>query len=271
MAASVIQDALNLLRNQSVTEAIDCLEAAVVETPAYPAAYVLLARAYEARTNWGAARSAWDQAYVLMPHSPTVQDGRARVRSLIREQRRAEASAASSSAGSSAEAPDPDAPQDADAPPAAPPNEPSEAPDDEVLPSLSMDDGPTDLEALRAQTDQDAQDHAAAAFDSETPSSAEALDQIDDDLDALIEELQSARIRPDPNIDDLPPDELDDNIDDMVSETLARIYASQGAYHEAARVYVQLAAQEPERSEERLRDASTMRQKAREQDALSQE
>lgn len=269
MAASVIQDALNLLRNQSVTEAIDCLEAAVVETPAYPAAYVLLARAYEARTNWGAARSAWDQAYVLMPHSPTVQDGRARVRSLIREQRRAETASA---APSSADAPPSDTQQDAEAPPTAPPDEPSEAPDDEVLPSLSMDDGPTDLEALRAQTDQVAQDHAAAAFDSETPSSAEALDQIDDDLDALIEELQSARIRPDPNIDDLPPDELDDDIDDMVSETLARIYASQGAYHEAARVYVQLAAQEPERSEERLRDASTMRQKAREQDDdLSQE
>lgn len=264
MAASVIQDALDLLRNQSVTEAIDCLEAAVVETPAYPAAYVLLARAYEARTNWGAARSAWDQAYVLMPHSPTVQDGRARVRSLIREQRRAEAAPAASS---SADAPPSDTQQDAEAPPAAP----SDAPSDEALPSLSMDDGPTDLDALRAQADQAAQDHAADAFDSATPSSAKALDQIDDDLDALIEELQSARIRPDPNIDDLPPDELDDDIDDMVSETLARIYASQGAYHEAARVYVQLAAQEPERSEERLREASTMRQKARAQDDAPQE
>ncbi len=262
MAASVIQDALDLLRNQSVTEAIDCLEAAVVETPAYPAAYVLLARAYEARTNWGAARSAWDQAYVLMPHSPTVQDGRARVRSLIREQRRANASpnrpTSPEATGSK---------QDADAPPTSS----SDTPSDEALPSLSMDDGPADLDTLRAQADQAAQDHAAAAFDSETPSSAEALDQIDDDLDALIEELQSARIRPDPNIDDLPPDELDDDIDDMVSETLARIYASQGAYHEAARVYVQLAAQEPERSEERLREASKMRQKARKQDDLSQE
>ncbi|PEN08351.1 hypothetical protein CRI93_04345 [Longimonas halophila] len=262
MAASVIQDALELLRTQSVVEAIDCLEAAVVETPAYPAAYVLLARAYEARKNWGAARSAWDQAYVLMPHSPTVQDGRTRVRSLIRKQRRAEASSDRPAS--------PDAPrsqQDADAPSATPSN----APTDEALPSLSMDDGPADLEALRAQADQAAQDHAAAAFDSEAPSSAEALDQIDDDLDALIEELQSARIRPDPNIDDLPPDELDDDIDDMVSETLARIYASQGAYHEAARVYVQLAAQEPDRSEERLREASKMRQKARAQDDSSGE
>lgn len=261
MATSVIQDALALLRDQSVPQAIDRLENAVVETPAYPAAYVLLARAYESQNDWGAARSAWDQAFVLIPHSPTVQEGRHRVRARIREQRRADETAAERAFSNSA----PDTPRTAEpAPPASPAQESSDDADEQDLPSLPMDDGPSDLESLRAQTEQSTrQQHAASGLSAaDLSSSADALDDLDD-LDRLIEELRSARIQPDPSIDDLPAPNLDDDIEDMVSETLARIYASQGAHHEAARVYVQLAAQEPERSEEFLQEASRMRQKAR--------
>lgn len=257
MAASVIQDALALLRDQSVDAAIDCLEEAVVDTPAYPAAYVLLARAYESCTDWGAARSAWDQAFVLMPHSPTVRNGRTRVRTHLREERRArqgDEPAPGSPSGSAERT------RDAAAGGAEREAEDASGP---ALPSLSMDEGPADLDALRAQTDEAARAQAASAASKEE--AADALESLDDDLDALIEELQSARIHPDPNIEELDPEELDDDIDDMVSETLARIYAAQGAYHEAARVYVQLAMQEPEASEERLRSASEMRQKARAQ------
>jgi tetratricopeptide (TPR) repeat protein len=258
MATSVIQDALGLLRDQSVTEAIDCLESAVVATPAYPAAYVLLARAYESRKDWGAARSAWEQAFILMPHSPTVQEGRKRVRTVLREQRQTQQPPSRPGARVPR-------PESGTAKPSEP--LPRNVPSDEekgeaALPSLSMDEGPADLDALRAQTEH------ASHQQHPSPPDAEAfgpsLDDIDDDLDHLIEELQSARIRPDPTIDDLPDSELDDDIEDMVSETLARIYASQGAYHEAARVYVQLAVQKPEQSESLLREASKMRQKARE-------
>lgn len=262
MATSIIQDALALLRDQSVPQAIDRLEAAVVETPAYPAAYVLLARAYESRNEWDAARSAWDQAFVLMPHSPTVQQGRRRARTQIRQQRHADDAPAASVAREPAapEADPPSSPPDA----SLPNDRDAPAPDD-TPPTLSMDEGPTDLEALRAQTKQSArQQHAASGPSADDLSSpSDAIDDLDDDLDHLIEELQSARIQPDPDLDNLPTPDLDDDIEDMVSETLARIYASQGAYHEAARVYVQLAAQEPERSEELLREASRMRQHAR--------
>lgn len=80
-----------------------------------------------------------------------------------------------------------------------------------------------------------------------------------DDLDRLIEELESARIVPNPDLDDVPEIELDDEIDDMVSETLARIYASQKQYHEAARVYDQLARQQPDQAEHFRQQAAEMR------------
>ena len=83
-----------------------------------------------------------------------------------------------------------------------------------------------------------------------------------DDLDRLIEELESARIVPNPDPDDVPDIELDDEIDDVVSETLARIYASQNQYHEAARVYEQLALQQPDRAEHFQQQAAEMRAQA---------
>lgn len=95
-------------------------------------------------------------------------------------------------------------------------------------------------------------------------SEAPALDP-DEDLDRLIQELESARIRPDPDLDAVPEPDLDDDIEDMVSETLARIYTSQEQYHEAARVYIKLATQEPARSEEFLEKAAEMQARAEEQ------
>lgn len=69
-----------------------------------------------------------------------------------------------------------------------------------------------------------------------------------DNLDRLIAQLEDARITPRPDVDDVPAPELDDDIDDMVSETLARIYAAQNQFEEAARVYDQLALQNPDRN-----------------------
>ncbi|GIV61478.1 MAG: hypothetical protein KatS3mg044_0344 [Rhodothermaceae bacterium] len=84
-----------------------------------------------------------------------------------------------------------------------------------------------------------------------------------EDLDRLISELEQARIVPAPDLEAIPAPELEDDIDDMVSETLARIYAAQNQYEEAARVYEQLASQEPERATEYLQKATQMRRKAR--------
>jgi tetratricopeptide (TPR) repeat protein len=79
-----------------------------------------------------------------------------------------------------------------------------------------------------------------------------------DDLERLISELEAARIVPHPDLEDIPPPELDDEIDDVVSETLARIYASQKKYGEAARVYEQLAHQQPEEAPKFLQLAAEM-------------
>ena len=65
-----------------------------------------------------------------------------------------------------------------------------------------------------------------------------------------------------PIIEDVPPPDLEDDIEGMVSETLARIYASQKQYREAARAYEQLALQHPD-------DADRFNQLAAEMNALA--
>lgn len=84
-----------------------------------------------------------------------------------------------------------------------------------------------------------------------------------DELDELITELEDApRIRPNPQFEG--HDETDNSdvyADEMVSETLARIYAAQGEYEEAARVYERLAQQSPEQEEYMLDQAAEMRLK----------
>src|SRR5690606_31779782 len=81
-----------------------------------------------------------------------------------------------------------------------------------------------------------------------------------DELDTLISQLEDApRIRPDPTFQG-PDVSFDEEIaDDMVSETLARIYAAQRQYAEAAVVYEKLAQQRPEQADEIRRRAAEMR------------
>lgn len=81
------------------------------------------------------------------------------------------------------------------------------------------------------------------------------------DLDRLIQELESARIVPDPDVRMIPQGELETEIDDVVSETLARIYANQKFHEEAAQVYEKLALQRPDKAEEFLQKAQELRQK----------
>ena len=87
-----------------------------------------------------------------------------------------------------------------------------------------------------------------------------------EDLDRLISELESARIVPRPDLENVPPPDLEDDIEDVVSETLARIYASQGQYDEAAHVYELLADQQPDKADEFKGKASEMRSRASEQE-----
>ncbi len=84
-----------------------------------------------------------------------------------------------------------------------------------------------------------------------------------DNLDRLIAQLEDARITPRPDLEDAPAPDLEDDIDDMVSETLARIYATQNQHEEAARVYEQLALQNPERRDYFQQKAQQMRSRPR--------
>ena len=83
-----------------------------------------------------------------------------------------------------------------------------------------------------------------------------------DELDALIAQLEVApRIRPDPEYRG-PEVSLDaGDVDDMVSETLAKIYAAQHQYVEAALVYEKLAARQPEDAAALLERAAELRQR----------
>jgi len=82
------------------------------------------------------------------------------------------------------------------------------------------------------------------------------------DLDRLINELETASIVPDPDIPMVSADDLESDIEDVVSETLARIYANQSYFEEAAAVYQKLAVQHPHRKEEYLQRSAEMKEKA---------
>lgn len=98
----------------------------------------------------------------------------------------------------------------------------------------------------------------AAPAPQKTRKHTPSFEQLDD-LDNLIDQLQSARIVPNPDLESIPEVDLEDESENMVSETLARIYAAQNQYEEAARVFEQLAIQQPDRRAEFLRKADEMR------------
>jgi hypothetical protein len=81
-------------------------------------------------------------------------------------------------------------------------------------------------------------------------------------LDSLIAQLEDApRIRPDPAFNGPEVSFDDEDVDEMASETLAKIYAAQHQYVEAALVYEKLAARQPDQAEEMLRRAAEMRER----------
>jgi len=124
------------------------------------------------------------------------------------------------------------------------------APDEAAIPSTGwarpIPSGATSKTNDRAWTSVGKVLEAASSGGSPEPSGAAGFD----DLDRLIGELESARIIPDPDLDAFPAPDLDVEIEDVVSETLARIFAAQSQYEEAAQVYDKLAEQQPERAAE---------------------
>jgi len=273
MAVPDLKDAIEHLQRKDVDAAIATLEHKVEELPAHLTAHVLLARTYEARHEWTKALTCWENAHFLMPNSPVVREGKARV---LRRMDEAEPADEPSPASETSPETPPDAAAESDDANAAPEG-PTGNPSDD---SPSSSGPPSDLEQLRQQAEAEARsggarpDLAAAASPAEASSPNDAsgpatpedrIDQLeeDDDLDHLIDNLKSARIEPDPDAEeDVPPPDLENDVDDLVSETLARIHEAQDQYREAAQIYVKLASQEPDRARQYLEKAAEMREKA---------
>lgn len=155
-------------------------------------------------------------------------------------------------------------PEDPPLPPPPAEDLPADEDDDwKILDEIEEDRAPAAAEpAIAEPVAPPAADAPAPLDDPESEGHVREMAERADDLDALIEQLESAgRIRPDPAFEpsaELEPDD-DDDADDMVSETLARIYAAQKAYAQAAEVYDRLAEQQPARADDFRRLAGEMR------------
>ncbi|MFP4228806.1 MAG: tetratricopeptide repeat protein [Salinivenus sp.] len=263
MTAPDLQDALNALQRRDLDTAIATLEDTVDTMPAHPTAHVLLARAYETRDRWSDALTHWAQAQRLVPNSPVAREGKTRV---LRKMETND--------------PPQDVPRLLDVVSASDLGlDPSRTPSEEQDAPSDASEAPDDLAKLRQHAETEARRGGARSGLADAPdlpaSDDTPEDRVadleaeapDDDLDRLIDELESARIDPDPDAADAPAPDLDDEeADDLVSETLARIYKQQGQYGEAARVYDKLAEQQPDRSEEFRQEAAEMRSRAEDED-----
>jgi len=284
MAVPDLKDAIDHLQRRDLDAAIAALEHKIEELPAHLTAHVLLARTYETKHQWTKALNAWENVHFLMPNSPVGKEGKARVlRRLDRHEEAADAAPSpegtplSSSPAASSE--EETGSSETEAPPAstASPDSDRESPAPESsAPPPPDDEPPSELQQLRQQAEEEARrggarpDLAAAASggdaseEDEAPPPEERVDELEeeDDLDRLIDELQSAEIEPDPDAEaEIPTPDLDDDVDDLVSETLARIHEAQEQYRKAAQIYVKLASQEPDRAREHLKKAAKMRER----------
>lgn len=269
MAVPDLQDALDHLQRKDVDAAIATLERKVEELPAHLTAHVLLARAYESKHEWDQALQYWENVYFLIPNSPVAETGKRRVlRQMDQEEDAGELEEIAPSTPSAAPSPAPDNASSDEAESIRDERSDTERP-------TTATEAASELEELRRQAENEARQGGARPELADTPEGRAAdapgdtpadrvdeLEEDDEDLDRLIEDLESARIEPDPDMDDVPEPDLETDVDDLVSETLARIHEAQNQYREAAQIYVKLASQEPDQSRKYLEKAAEMRQQA---------
>jgi tetratricopeptide (TPR) repeat protein len=262
MAGNGLNLATKLLRSGDSAQAVEILRRDAVQYPMQASIHALLAIALEEEGRLGEACRSWQDTLYLVPNSATIRQSLQRA--LARRAREGQLAAA--------EQPTPIWPVPAGKTETTGPGK-AAGKDENELPDVQPGFRDIGDERYRNQGEppvelslhDELQDEATAAATEELGArSAELWERTslineDLDLDRLIQELEGARITPRPSVDDMPAAELEDDYEEVVTETLARIYASQGKYEEAARIYDQLARQQPHRSSEMKRLANEMR------------
>ncbi|MDA0683335.1 MAG: hypothetical protein O2797_06565 [Bacteroidetes bacterium] len=220
-----IRQAADLIDSGEIDQARVMLQNILHVVPQHLSVRVLLARIFEAEGDHPAALVMWKQAAFYGPEVTIIEEGLRHA--ILRKQ--------------------------------------FGKPGEFILPE-GIDSPSSAAPISEADTEPASEDDVAAVFGGPTagPSPASRSKPADpvpefQDLDKLIEELESAAIVPDPDIPMMDPGDLDLDIEDVVSETLARIYANQSYFEEAAQVYEKLAQQHPDRREEFLGKVAEMK------------
>jgi tetratricopeptide (TPR) repeat protein len=290
MSLPDLQEPLALLEQKDFDKAIDVLEQKVTALPAHLGAHVLLAYAHEGRQQWEEALGSWEEVHFLLPNSPIASAGKQRVlrrmdgiEGGVEAPRPADGHPVRPADTASRRPAEDDT--DADDGAEADADERQERPEAEdpgpEASSSTTDDG---LAQLRRQAEREARQGGARPGLADASSSVDAPpppddpsstpeeqveqfkeEESSDDLDHLIDKLESTRIEPDPDAEPEPRPEdptPEDDTEEVVSETLARIHEGQNDYQKAAHIYAKLADQEPHRADEFRQKAQETRRKA---------
>ncbi len=218
-----IQPPLELIKKGKAAEAIPMLESISKQMPSHVSCHVLLAQAYAAEERWQEALSSWQNASFLMPNSPAIRKGFREVLHILSKQ---------------------------------------------TIKLIAASPKPEVKRKNVKAAEKPAARPARNTFIHSIPPSlahlapdAESVGE-DLELDDLINELESARIVPKPDHEMIQAPAVEADIDDMVSETLARIYEGQKQFDEAARVYEKLAVIQPDRATDFEQRATELRSRS---------
>lgn len=299
MAASDILDVIELLDKGKSEDALSLSARLIAETPTLVTPHVVHARAHESREQYADAFRSWRIAAELLPNSPLILKGLQRTAEKLTRPQKADfefmewtSDTPNINVNQYAYHP-PEVGSALSAEDAT-----FEGAFDEPLQTIIEAAPTTDLTATASEVDLESEGPSAetdieldrsehvsplpgfsssgSVFDvepdferqllvdmkKEDEAEAEAeTDPADESLDRLIEDLETARIVPKPEGELIPEPNLESNVDGMVSETLARIFATQKQFGEAARIYEKLAELNPKRSTEFLAKALEMKAK----------